>query len=231
VAFTQSTTACLPTHSDTRRSSHIDCSIYVDGEIPTFRLSLDWNSVLDDVGSKENCISLGVAEETSTKDVRDVPVKRFARGRYENDDRTCLPSTDTPHEASSIFIHERCPLPSQLISSLIPFPIVFLSLGFLSQQVDMVLLKTLVLLASLSRVSQCHLSTRATCADGYTECHPDGATLREVPPLGGNWAFFYESILEIVPPSPNDNMPEQTAGPVRRGLGQLCCKFPVASAK
>ena len=88
----------------------------------------------------------------------------------------------------------------------------------------------LLLVLSSFTLSFAQSIKRAGCTDGYNECAPDGATSREVPALGGDWSFFYESLVSSVPASPDAGasppaVPDDgSGGPVRRQASQLCCK-------
>ena len=89
---------------------------------------------------------------------------------------------------------------------------------------------SLFLLISLLTIASSRLIDRASCSGDYSQCAPDGATLRDVPALGGDWAFFYQAMVSSVPSSPDTDTPPSnspdggTVGPVRRQANMLCCE-------
>ena len=94
------------------------------------------------------------------------------------------------------------------------------------------LVKPFLLTIAVIHTACSQLVGRAGCTDGYAECAPDGATSREVPALGGDWAFFYLSLVSVVPSSPDANTTTSSTdnadvgGPFHRAAGDLfCCMY------
>ncbi|RMD43729.1 hypothetical protein DV735_g1398, partial [Chaetothyriales sp. CBS 134920] len=65
-------------------------------------------------------------------------------------------------------------------------------------------MKTCSLLPALSLLTLFAASVAGIdCGNGYTECAPAGASFGRVPILGDGWAFFYQSLISVIPSSPD----------------------------
>lgn len=69
------------------------------------------------------------------------------------------------------------------------------------------------------------------CSPGYTLCSPQGASIRDIPPIGPGLARLYLNLIETVNPQAAPAQANRSAGlhePARR-TGQtpdtLCCKW------
>ncbi|KAI1629895.1 hypothetical protein EDD37DRAFT_74389 [Exophiala viscosa] len=80
----------------------------------------------------------------------------------------------------------------------------------------------------LSHVHLCMgtLESRQSCSSDYALCSPQGASIRDIPPIGPGLARLYLNLIETVNPQPaqtNGSSTAASAHEARQGVATLCC--------